>query len=284
MPLADPLKALQADSATMLLLDRRRDNLNRVICAGGFARGQTWVLPSPVGGAPVYVAAMHPLRRKLSRPALPRRIVTVRGIYQRLVDRFYLPTAPDPIVSATLFELIASIYDRLISQDINMETARVLLEAGLPSSQSAATRILDFGCGTGLAFSALARLGRPNMPIELIGTDASQNMLVAATQRGETTISINAWRELPDDFFAGAIAAFVMHYGVSASDLRHIARQLRRGAALAVNYFKGNDFSSHALVEQLAHFDLVLERTGSLLTTPGTSNPLLVFVKGGSSR
>jgi ubiquinone/menaquinone biosynthesis C-methylase UbiE len=281
MPPADPLQALQANHGTMLLLDRRQRDFHLFAKWGGWALGQIWVVPSPLGGAPVHVAALHaPLRTELPSFEFPKRIDCGQTTYQRLVDRFYLPVSPDPIVSAALFELIAGIYDRLVSPDVNVETARLLLEAVIPENGGAPLRILDFGCGTGFALTALGRLVRPpDGPLDLIGTDVSRGMLELATQRGERTLSIDTWRELPDNSFAAAISSFVMHYGVAVTDLERVARQLCPGARLATNYFKGDESSTHALVEQFAQFDLALERTEPLLTTPGSSNPLLVFVK-----
>jgi hypothetical protein len=92
-------------------------------------------------------------------------------------------------------------------------------------------------------------------------------------------VQLEEWRQMPTASFDGAISSFVLHYGVPSADLARLAGQLRPDARFAANYFKGNESSIDKLVAQLARFGLVLERSGSLPTTPETPNPLLVFVR-----
>jgi len=83
------------------------------------------------------------------------------------MDRFYLPAAPDPLVSIAFFDLIAGIYDRLTTPAVNISTAIELLKAVLPRDGPA--RILDFGCGTGFAREAVRGLDVKCRPIYLVG-------------------------------------------------------------------------------------------------------------------
>jgi hypothetical protein len=280
---ADPLAILEADLETTLLLDRRERHLAEAARAGGLVLSGVWELATGVDGAPIYAALLRPPEHNqdpIVRYPFPRLIDTADVSYIRFVDRFYMPAAPEPAVSAALFELIASVYDRVTSAHVNIETARMLLSAVLRDCGLAAPRILDFGCGTGLALSAAYRLDAPSPSLELIGTDISKSMLDLAAGRGERVLPLDQWRTLPKDSFDGAISAFVFHFGVPREDLHRIALQLRPGARFAANYFKASSHSVGILVSDLADCGLVLERMEPLVTTPHSENPMLVFAKG----
>jgi SAM-dependent methyltransferase len=269
--------------AGTLLLDRRQRHLCEATRAGGLTLGPVWTLTSRIDGVPIYAALLRPPEGKMEGTAafsFPKRIDVGEISYLRFVDRFYLPALPDPTISAALFDLIASIYDRLTSPEVNIETARLLLQAVLDDCSVKAPRILDFGCGTGLAIEAARRLDAHSNRFELIGTDVSENMLEIAVRRGEHALLLDEWRGLPDNSFEGAISAFVLHFGVSGADRLRIARQLRPGARFAANYFKANQQAVEVLVSDLADLGLVFERMEPLATTPHSENPMLVFTKG----
>jgi SAM-dependent methyltransferase len=279
---ADPIAILEADLETTLLLDRRERHLADAARASGLVLAGVWKLPSPEDESPIYVGLLRPPSRKndatVSDP-FPKRIECADTAYLRFVDRLYLPAGPDLRVSAALFDLIARVYDRLTSHDVNVETALILLQEVLGRYDVNAFRILDFGCGTGLALEAARRLERPSNDLELIGTDVSQKMLEIAARRGETVLRLDQWRALPNNSFDGAISAFVFHFGVPREDLNRIALQLRPGARLAANYFKANAQAVEMLVSELAQCGLVFERMEALATTPRSENTLLVFSK-----
>ena len=75
-------------------------------------------------------------------------------------------------------------YDNLTSAVINISIASELLRATL--SESGPARILDFGCGTGLALEAVRKLGVKGRSIDLVGTDFSLAMRRLAAARGES--------------------------------------------------------------------------------------------------
>jgi SAM-dependent methyltransferase len=280
---ADPLAALEADLETTLLVDRRKRHLAEAAQAAGLVVAEVWELASKVDRVPIYAALLGPPERNKD-PAVgypfPKRIDTADVTYLRFVDRFYIPAARDPTISAALFDLIASVYDRITSPDVNIETARMLLNAVLRDCGLAAPRILDFGCGTGLALKAAYRLEVPLAGLELVGTDISVGMLELAASRGERVMQLDEWRALPNHSFDGAISAFVFHFGVPREDLLRIALQLRPGARFAANYFKANSQAVEILVSDLAECGLVLQRTERLITTPHSENPMLIFAKG----
>jgi SAM-dependent methyltransferase len=287
MRLVDPLNVLQADRNTTLVLDRRRRHLLQAAVNGGLTLGQTWKVSNSLAGGNIYVGELRPPKGWIysaERAFLfPRRIDCDHITYVRLVDRFYLPTVPEPAVSGALFDLIAHVYDQLISSEVNLEIARLLLEAVVPPPEihgSAQLRILDFGCGTGLALCALRDLGNPLAnQIELVGTDLSPRMLEFAARRGEEVLKLEEWRQMPVASVDGAISSFVLHYGVPQADSALIAGQLSPGARFAANYFKGDKWSIHNLVGQMCAFGLVLERIEPLQTATDSSNTLVLFIR-----
>lgn len=182
---------------------------------------------------------------------LPRRVESrAFGVQVRLLDRFYLPEALDEAVVRALFDTVATVYDRLTRRPINIETAAHLLSRALEHAGEDPL-LLDLGCGTGLAIEAAAILGRR---CRLIGTDVSGAMLAVARARGETVMGINEWRARPPTI-DGAIACFVLHYGVTEEDLCRLAASLRPGAVFAANLFRMSE-------QSVANIERLLQRLG----------------------
>lgn len=279
----DPLDLFDADAETAILMDRRARHIDEAAAAASLTvRGQ-WMIDGRLGSGYVHAALLAPPTPAAGHE-LPKRITTRSASYTRLMDRFYLPDDSGPDVSAALFDIVAREYDQLTQTEINLATAELLLEAVDAGRSPSPRRVLDFGCGTGVAFAAARRLAPAGAGPELTGTDISPAMLRQAADRGQTVKSFEEWRLLSPESFDAAIAVFVMHYGVPPRDLETIASQMRPGARFAANYFKPRPGAVSALTSILSGFGLVLERDEPLRTTPG-DNRLLVFVKpGGDSR
>ncbi|MGD0581261.1 MAG: methyltransferase domain-containing protein, partial [Bryobacteraceae bacterium] len=176
-------------------------------------------LESPIGGS-VWVCAVTDCAGLSGRS-----LVLGKTRYTRLLDRFFLPDVPDPRVSVALFELCASVYDDIIERQRNIGTIRRLFELAAYHVARPNMKVLDFGCGTGLASDVLsvASLG-PIRAMELYGTDASPAMLEHAKRRGMNTLSLGEWISLDGECFNVILAAYVLHYGVSDRDIRTICR------------------------------------------------------------
>lgn len=206
--------------------------------------------------------------------SLPEQVVSPGfGVQVRLMDRFYLPEVRDPDLIRTMFDLIADLYDRITAHEVNLSTSRELLDQvldGVPPTPV----ILDFGCGTGIAIEALASLGAE---AHLLGVDLSTAMLRRAAARGEAVLSATEWRSAPPAV-DGAIASFVLHYGVPKDDLIRIARCLLPGCAFAANLFGGSPEEVQTLAQELALERLELTRRAELGGTR-TANILLTFRK-----
>lgn len=207
--------------------------------------------------------------------ALPRRDQGLPHSQIRLMDRFYLPAIREQEIVGPMFDMAADIYDTLTDRRRNLQTASLLLRSVTLDAQPNSV-ILDYGCGTGVAIDAVPTLG---VSVKLLGVDLSDAMLSRAAERGLDVLPIAAWR-VDAPVVDGAIANFVLHYGVSNADLMQIARSLRPNAR-----FAGNVFGAEAqLIERVTS---VLESEGLLLevSTPlaGTGKPdlLLSFRKPG---
>lgn len=192
----------------------------------------------------------------------------------RVLDRFFVPVTRDPLVTTAMFDLISELYERLADIPINVACAKSLLGEVLLDRKARAT-ILDFGCGTGLAVAAL---GQTRKVATLIGTDLSSRMLEHAKVRGESVVTIDEWRQ-SNQRFDGAIACFVLHYGVSEGDLLHIAASLEPSARFAVNFFKAEDRDIAWLVTVLTQADMRLRYRFELPSKTKGANPALVFEK-----
>ena len=191
------------------------------------------------------------------------------GTGTRLLDRFYVPEDLDEVLTGVLFRVAAGLYEDAADIQVNRKTVCALLrEVVRPATP--APLVLDFGCGTGVAASGLLQLRRQ---AELIGTDLSPAMLARAAAKGETVLSIADWRRRPPRV-AGAIACFVLHYGVSDADLVAIADSLLPGGTFAANYFK-------ATARQVERLTLLLGSAGleaaSRAVIDGTRSPNLLL-------
>ncbi|MDZ4372423.1 MAG: methyltransferase domain-containing protein [Phenylobacterium sp.] len=188
------------------------------------------------------------------------------------MDRFYVPAVRDPAAITALFDLIADLYDSLVGYATNLDMARRLLRAVLEVADHPRI-ILDFGCGTGVAHQALQDF---EFDAKVVGTDLSGEMLRNAMQRGEAVVTIDQWRR-DTRLYDGAIASFVLHYGVAVDDLKKIASSLRVGGRFAANFFKANEVEVGDLIATLADVGLRLIRQEQPSVETAAANPILVF-------
>lgn len=259
--------AMAADTSLGLVVDRRQPGPGRslpealdLVCSLDLGEGDrdvhAWLVRARGGG-----------------PLPPRVLSDAFGVQVRLMDRFYLPKLRDQGLVRTVFDLVAGIYDDLVTHEVNLRTARMLLGKVLEGS-APNPLVLDFGCGTGIAAQALAGLGRE---AKLLGVDLSAAMLRQAAARGEATMSLQDWRRCPPPV-EGAIASFVLHYGVPDEDLARIGAGLRPGGRFAANLFRLSPAEAGALEQRLSALSLDLVDAVELGGT-SASNLMLVFSK-----
>jgi len=263
----DAVAAMAAEVSLGLMVDRRRPGPDRPL-----PEAMRFVSPVDLDGGDPGVSAW--LVRSSHGSLLPSQVVSSGfGVQVRLMDRFYLPETRDPGLVRTMFDLIADLYEGLVARDVNLATARELLGQVLGTA-GPAPLILDFGCGTGIAAEALASLGAQ---ARLLGIDLSMAMLRRALARGEPVMSLDKWRDAPP-LVDGAIACFVLHYGVPDEDLRLIARSLLPGCSFSANFFRGSAQQAWALAQSLTSEGLELVGQAEISGTRAT-NVLITFRK-----
>lgn len=167
-------------------------------------------------------------------------VVRPPGVQSRLLDRHHYVYRPDsPIRRAeceqVLFDLIAADYELEIDGETNRRTIGRLLDA---VSEHCGARpplkVLDFGCGTGLAATVADR-----RVFDLTGTDPSDRMLERARARGMDTVPLADLARLGTGWADGVIASFVLHLAVPPAALAAATAPLRNGGVLAANFHKG---------------------------------------------
>jgi len=167
------------------------------------------------------------------------------------------PAAPAPATSGHTISW-AWLYDPLvwlISRGRGGAIAEKTLEV---TAIEAGHRVLDVGCGTGAVALAAARRSGANT--EILGIDASPQMVAKARRKAEkrgstATFEVAAIEDLPfeDSSFDRVVSQFVMHHlpGQLAHDgLREVARVLRPGGVITLTDFAqpNEAFSLHALL------------------------------------
>lgn len=185
------------------------------------------------------------LMLELAPGDVPR--VQAPGVRSRLLDRhFYVHRHDAPerrsACERALFDAIADQYDHQIDEETNRRTiGRLLGAVAAHGGARRPLRVLDFGCGTGLA----ATVADPDA-FDLIGTDASARMLRRAAARGMSTVPLADLPRLGAGWADGAIASFVLHLAVPAAGLAAAATALRAGGVFAANFHKDRDRDSAA--------------------------------------
>lgn len=151
----------------------------------------------------------------------------------RYLDHFFILSDParpgsDLAPEKALFDLIASEYNQDVDQANNIRTANTLLRL------VAAKRVLDLGCGTGLALQAPLASS-----CDLVGVDASDRMLKVAREAGMTVLDVSDVASLPDGSFDGIISCYALHLHGPRLSLAKSVRLLASGGRIAANFHKG---------------------------------------------
>lgn len=93
------------------------------------------------------------------------------------------------------------------------------------------TRILDFGCGSGLALNLDAEC-------ELIGYEPNEKMRVQAVKKGMKVLDAHQIYLVPDYDVDAVFASYVFHMGLDDSDVEILSRIVRPGGIVVANFYK----------------------------------------------
>ena len=136
--------------------------------------------------------------------------------------------------SRALYRDWATTYDQTMVDGLQYRSPTVVVDLLRPHLANAQARVLDIGCGTGLAGRALAAHGFT----EIEGLDLSPEMAQVAADSGAyrafVMADLNATLPVPDATYEGAMCCGTFTTGhVSAACLNEILRILRPGAPFA---------------------------------------------------
>lgn len=95
------------------------------------------------------------------------------------------------------------------------------------------SRVLDFGCGTGLSVRTAGHCG-----FDITGFDYSKAMCARAQIAGMSVLN-EGDLHLSDGRFDGVIASYVFHLQTGEEHVRRIPGLLKPGGGLSVNFHKG---------------------------------------------
>jgi SAM-dependent methyltransferase len=212
----------------------------------------------------------------LERPAEEaRRAAAALGSAAELhLDRFHLLPPPDPAGRAALvgafFDWLAEDYDQVTDVDRNAANIRALHELLAAHGVHDGARLLDFGCGTGLAARVL------DGPA-LVGFDQSEAMRALAARAGA-----HVWgpRELAAQgrgSLDAGLASYVLHLGTGPKLVRAALERMREGALFAANFHRRLGTRWAAAIFASAGMSVVHEGDG------GPHGTYVVYEKGSAS-
>jgi ubiquinone/menaquinone biosynthesis C-methylase UbiE len=173
----------------------------------------------------------------------PRDILVRGRRYIKRCENFYTPADATPEEVERFFDHIASEYEQTIDLKLNRIVARRMLAAARKFAGRhllKGSRVLDFGCGTGLTWEELQktekRNGRHPAPI-VYGCDLSKEMVERCKIKGFSNVSKCEYAEtaFPDHYFDVIFCSFVVHYFVDGRPFEEMLRILRPGGLVIFN-------------------------------------------------
>jgi SAM-dependent methyltransferase len=158
-------------------------------------------------------------------------------VERRLLDTAHFLLSSDlklqQAVYSEFFEHIAPEYESLIDLERNLRNIGNLLAILRESiGDLSGRRILDFGCGTGLAYDSLKRSNA-----RFVGADQSQHMREIAKCRGMDTVGLDDMSGL-QSVFDGAIASYVFHLIADEAAIGVLVHSIKQGGVVVANHHK----------------------------------------------
>ncbi|MGA3056961.1 MAG: methyltransferase domain-containing protein [Candidatus Limnocylindrales bacterium] len=155
-------------------------------------------------------------------------------------DRYLLMMPADSVdvrseLLKRFYDFIAPEFERLADRSRNLENISYLLaELEIRCGPLSGLPILDLGSGTGLSLDLARALG-----IDVVGVEISAGMAQIASSRGMPVLTPGNLGALPEA--AGAIASYVLHFGIPPETLRAVLTRLAPSGLLLGNVHHGTN-------------------------------------------
>lgn len=207
----------------------------------------------------------------LEREAETRRAAEAlgRGVELHL-DRFHLVTPPEPARRAdlvrTFFDWLAWDYEDVTDVDRNAANIRALHALLERCGLSRDARLLDFGCGTGLAARVLDGT-------RLVGFDQSPTMRAIAAREQAPVWGPRDLAAADAGRLDGGFASYVLHLASGGQLVRAALERMREGALFAANFHRRAGLVWASAIFQAAGMRALHEADG------GPHGTYVVYVK-----
>lgn len=149
------------------------------------------------------------------------------GRGRKFLERIY--GLDDEAEVRAFYDEAAGTYDEILLEDVGYVSPTICAEALAAHLPDRSARIVDLGCGTGLAGAALSALGYENID----GIDFSREMLAVADSRGcyrkLAAGDLNSGLDIADGAYAAAVSVGVLGQHVLPAALDEYVRLVEPG-------------------------------------------------------
>ena len=174
------------------------------------------------------------------------------GKGREFLDRIYALEDDGDVRS--FYDEAAGSYDEILLAQVGYVSPTICAQAMAQFISDKKTRLMDLGCGTGLAGKALAALGYSHID----GVDFSTEMLAVARVRNcyrqLSVADLNSSTDIPEHSYAAAVSVGVFGQHVQTDALDEAIRIVEPGGifCFSVNERAFDDYGFRAKVDALA--------------------------------
>lgn len=156
--------------------------------------------------------------------------------YIEYLDRFLIVLPEDYALQSLIWEEFYSyygdLYESMIDVHNNIECIKKLYSYIRQNIEvTNETKILDYGCGSGLAINI-------NANCNLIGYEPNRKMRKQAIDKGMEVLDRQKLFKLSNDYIDAVFSSYVFHMGINDSDIEILSRIIRRNGIIVANFYK----------------------------------------------
>jgi SAM-dependent methyltransferase len=191
--------------------------------------------------------------------------------YLRVFECFWLPCDVSAnvkkVLVESLFSTIAGSYDSIVTPRLNLDCYDYLYFTAKNRMRRNPTRVLDFGCGTGLITQTQIA---SEVPI-LKGFDFSKGMVALAQEKGLDVLDASLEHISLAGPFDLVLASYVFHYGLNEDDWSALLKCVASDGLILGNFHKGIGLAEAFHILKRIRFDCAYEVIDSYF------GPIIVF-------